>query len=191
MDHRIHTAMSFIWLVIALVWLVLGLRSKAAPSREPWVKRMLFYWLPVAVAFLLLGPGPWFGRSWLREQFIAHSNAVGSAGLSLAVAGAALAIWARVLLGANWSLSVQRNQEHVLITSGPYRKVRHPIYTGLLLAFAGNVLIVGDHRGLFAWALLFVAFWLKLRKEEELMLDTFGDAYRDVMSTTGALTPRW
>ncbi|MCB9183275.1 MAG: isoprenylcysteine carboxylmethyltransferase family protein [Flavobacteriales bacterium] len=189
MDHRIHTAMSAIWLVILLIWLMLGLRSKSVQAREPWVKRVLFYWLPVAVAFLLLGPGPWFGHSWLRENFIVHSNTVGYVGLMLAVAGASLAIWARVLLGANWSLSVQHKQQHALITSGPYSKVRHPIYTGLLLAFAGNVLIVGDWRGLLALALLFVAFWMKLRKEEQLMLEVFGEDYRAYMNRTGTLLP--
>lgn len=189
MDHRIHTAMSAIWLVILMVWLVLGMRSRSAQTREPWGKRVHYYWLPVAVAFLLLGPGPWFGHSWLREKFIVHSNVVGFAGLALAVAGAALAIWARVLLGANWSLSVQRKQEHALITSGPYAKVRHPLYTGLLVAFASNVLTVGDVRGLFAWALLFVAFWMKLRKEEQLLLDLFGAEYRTYMNRMGTLLP--
>lgn len=84
---------------------------------------------------------------------------------------------------------MQRKQEHALITSGPYSKVRHPIYTGLLLAFAGNVLIVGDWRGLLALALLFVAFWMKLRKEEQLMLDVFGEDYRAYMNHTGTLLP--
>ena len=70
-------------------------------SQEPLAVRVLAYWLPLLVAALLLGPGDWFGRSLLREQFVPHTLPVYAIGLGIAVAGAALCIYSRFLLGRN------------------------------------------------------------------------------------------
>ena len=79
---------------------------------------------------------------------------------------AALAIWSRWILGSNWSSVVVVKQDHVLVETGPYGRVRHPIYSGLLLLFLGNAMLVGDWRGLVAVAIVFASFWRKLRLEE-------------------------
>jgi len=151
--------------------------------------RLGAYWLPLLVAALLLGPGEWFGHSLLREQFVPHTTLVYSLGLALAAFGAALAILSRRLLGRNWSATVQLKQEHELITAGPYRLVRHPIYTGLLLLFLGNAVMVGDWRGLLAVAIVLVSFWRKLRIEEIWLAEHFGEPYRLYQARTKALIP--
>lgn len=145
--------------------------------------------MPLLVAVLLLGPGPWFGQSLLREQFVPHTTLVYSLGLALAVLGAALAIYSRWLLGKNWSATVQLKQNHELITAGPYGFVRHPIYSGLLLLFLGNALMVGDWRGLLAVAIVFASFWRKLRIEEAWLSERFGEQYRSYQARTKALVP--
>jgi protein-S-isoprenylcysteine O-methyltransferase Ste14 len=150
---------------------------------------LLAYWLPLAVAVLLLGPGHWFGHSLLREQFVPHGTAVYAAGLALAISGAALAIGSRMMLGRNWSATVQLKQDHELVTRGPYRFVRHPIYTGLLLLFLGNAVMVGDWRGLLAVAIVFASFWRKLRIEEAWLAECFGEAYAHYRARTRALVP--
>ena len=149
----------------------------------------MVYWLPLLIVALLLGPGDWFGHSLLREQFVPHTTLVYSLGLALAVSGAALAILSRMLLGRNWSATVQLKQEHELITTGPYRLVRHPIYTGLLLLFLGNAVMVGDWRGLLAVAIVLVSFWRKLRLEETWLTEHFGESYRLYQARTKALIP--
>jgi protein-S-isoprenylcysteine O-methyltransferase Ste14 len=71
----------------------------------------------------------------------------------------------------------------------PYRWVRHPIYTGLLLAFIGSALAVGEWRGGFAVAIAAVSFWRKLRREEAVMRRQFGDAYAEYAARVPALVP--
>jgi protein-S-isoprenylcysteine O-methyltransferase Ste14 len=94
-----------------------------------------------------------------------------------------------VYLGTNWSGTVTIKQDHELITGGPYRFVRHPIYSGLLLAFIGTALARGEWRGVLAVALTFVAFWRKLRIEEQWMRQQFGVAYEEYARRVAALAP--
>ena len=79
--------------------------------------------------------------------------------------------------------------DHELVTSGPYRMVRHPIYTGLLLAFLGTAIARGEWRGLLAVALALWAFWRKSRVEERLMREQFGGAYEEYSQRVAALIP--
>ncbi len=182
-------ALRITWIVVLVYWVWAARSAKPAQQQERFAKRLLVYWLPLLVAALLLGPGEWFGHTLLREQFVPHTTLVYSLGLATAVFGAALSILSRILLGSNWSATVQVKQEHELITIGPYRFVRHPIYTGLLLLFLGNAVMVGDWRGLLAVAIVFVSFWRKLRLEELWRAGHFGEPYRLYQARTKALIP--
>lgn len=189
MPPQFSIGLKLAWLSVLLYWLWSARRVKAAERMESAFKRFVAYWLPLLVAALLLGPGDWFGHSLLRDNFVPHTTLVYSLGLALCLLGAALAIWSRHLLGQNWSLSVQLKMEHELIQSGPYRFVRHPIYSGLLLLFIGNALMVGDWRGILAVAIVFVSFWRKLRQEEGWLTQQFGAAYHAYQQRTKALVP--
>lgn len=182
-------ALRITWLVVLGYWLWAARSAKKTEQKESFAKRLLAYWLPLFIAALLLGPGEWFGNSLLREQFVAHTTLVYSIGLAIAVAGAILAIGSRVMLGRNWSATVQLKRDHELITDGPYRLVRHPIYTGFLLLFFGNAVMVGDWRGLLAVAIVLVSFWRKFRLEESWLSRHFGEPYRLYQARTKALIP--
>jgi protein-S-isoprenylcysteine O-methyltransferase Ste14 len=103
--------------------------------------------------------------------------------------GLALAVWARRHLGRNWSGIVTVKQDHELIRSGPYGLVRHPIYTGLLLAILGTAGAIGEWRGLFAFALITVGFVLKFKMEERFMSETFGEQYARYRAEVRSLIP--
>jgi protein-S-isoprenylcysteine O-methyltransferase Ste14 len=182
-------ALRLTWLAVLGYWLWAALWAKRIKRQESFVKRLFAYWLPLFIALQLLGPGEWFGHSVLREQFVPHTTLVYSVGLALAISGALLAISSRFMLGRNWSATVQLKQDHELITRGPYRFVRHPIYTGLLVLFLGNAVMVGDWRGLLAVAIVFVSFWRKLRLEEKWLTQHFGDPYILYQARTKALIP--
>ncbi len=182
-------ALRLTWLAVIGYWLWSARSAKGAVLQQSFFVRLAVYWLPLVIAMLLLGPSPWFGHSLLREQFVPHTTFVYSVGLGLAVAGATLAIYSRVFLGRNWSATVQLKQNHELITGGPYRRIRHPIYTGFLLLFLGNAVMVGDWRGLLAVAIVFVSFWRKLRLEEKWLAQHFGAPYRAYQCQTKALIP--
>ena len=92
-------------------------------------------------------------------------------------------------LGRNWSRSVTIKQDHELINTGPYAVVRHPIYTGILTGLLGTAIALSQVRGIIAFALFFIAFWIKLRMEEEWMRSQFGEAYATYARETAALVP--
>ena len=130
---------------------------------------------------LAVGPLAW--------RFVPSSAFIAYIGLALTLAGTGFAIWARAYLGQNWSSNVTIKEDHRLIQTGPYAVVRHPIYSGFLLAFLGTALAFGQVRGLVAWALAFVGWRLKSRMEEEFMQQRFGAEYADYKRRVRELIP--
>lgn len=189
MSEYIKIGLKVIYAIIIIYWTASALFAKRVQSQESFFKRFFFYWFPILIALTLLGPGKWFGNSFLREKFVDHTDTVGLIGLTLAAVGAGIALWSRMLLGKNWSLAVQQKENHELIKNGPYSLVRHPIYSGLLLLFCGHALIVGDYRAILAVVIVFVSFWLKLKKEEVVLTKTFGTHYSQYRQKTKALIP--
>lgn len=189
MNPAIKITLSLTWAIVLIVWIITGFFAKKVQSQEGRLSRFAQYWLPLLVAIYLLGPGEWFGHTWLRQNFVEHSNLVGIIALCFCIPGGIIAVWSRVQLGRNWSLSVQQKEDHELIQTGIYGVVRHPIYTGLLLLFVGNALIVGDYRAIIAVIIVFVSLWFKLKKEEKVLIETFGEQYRDYRKRTSALIP--
>lgn len=189
MSEYIKIGLKVTWLIVLTYWFILGFSAKKVKHQETFFKRFVQYWLPLIIAILLLGPGDRFGHSWLREKFIEHTNLVGTIGLIISVIGAIIACASRYILGKNWSLSVQRKENHQLIQDGIYKIVRHPIYTGLLLLFIGNAIIVGDYRAIIAVLIVFISLWLKLKKEEKMLTETFGTKYTEYKNQTKALIP--
>lgn len=189
MNEYIKIGLKLTWLVVLTYWFIAGLSAKKVKDQEPFFKRFIQYWLPLIIAVLLLGPGEWYGHSWLRENFIEHTNLVGITGLLLAIIGAIIACTSRSALGKNWSLSIQQKEDHQLIKGGIYKFVRHPIYTGILLLFIGNAIIVGDYRAIIAVLIVFGSLWLKLKKEEKLLTEIFGTKYIAYKKQTKALIP--
>lgn len=191
MNFPFSLAANLAWGSLLAYWLWSARQAKAVVRSEGRWQRFLLYWLPLVVATLLLGPGEWFAGSPLREAMLPHSAAVKSLGLAMIWAGVAVACWARHVLGRNWSGTVQIKQDHELIDQGPYRRIRHPIYTGLLLAFSGSAVMVGDWRGLLAVGIVLASFWRKLGLEERWLGEQFGERYSAYRLRTGALLPHW
>ena len=109
--------------------------------------------------------------------------------LVLCVAGMSLAIWARRDLGRNWSATPTIREGHELIVSGPYRFVRHPIYSGILLALFGTAIASGNVLWLVALASFLGLFAFRMRAEEQLMGAEFPDQYPSYAARTRALIP--
>ncbi|WP_233523423.1 methyltransferase family protein [Dyella solisilvae] len=177
------------WLLFVLYWLWGWRRVKGASRSEPVLPRVLKYWLPLAVGIFLILPSHRFDGSWLGMRLYPANALSALSGAALTMAGIAFACWARFVLGRNWSSVVQVKQDHELIQRGPYRFVRHPIYSGLLLAFTGTALAIGEWRGVFTIAIVAVSFWFKLRLEERWMRENFGAPYENYMRQVKALIP--
>ncbi len=176
-----------LFLLLGAVWLFGLLNTKPEVRIQSAGSRLLVVGLG-SLAFCLVFT-KYFQSGWRAWQFVPHSDLAGDCGLSLVLLGIAFAIWARLHLGGNWSAAVTLKQNHTLIRRGPYTLVRHPIYTGLLVAMLGVALIVGEVRGLLGVGVLFLTFWLKSRMEERFMLERFGVDYRRYQQQVKSLIP--
>ena len=176
-----------LWFLLAAVWLFGLLTTKPDARIQSSGSRLLEIGL-TTLAFCLVFTH-YFQSGWRALTFVPNSQLAGATGLLLVLLGVAFSIWARLVLGGNWSSAVTVKQGHTLIRRGPYTFVRHPIYTGLLLAFLGVAIILGQIRGLLGVGVLSLAFWLKLRMEERFMLEQFGDEYREYRRQVKALIP--
>jgi protein-S-isoprenylcysteine O-methyltransferase Ste14 len=142
----------------------------------------------IPAVVLLANTGLNFGP--LNRRFVPDTALARGMGLLLTVAGLAITVWARIHLGQFWSARVSLKEDHQLIQSGPYARVRHPIYSGLLLALLGTALFVGQYRAILAVLLVFIAHRQKAAREETLLAEQFGEAFQKYREHTGAILPR-
>ena len=175
------------WLALCAVWAVGAVTTKRTARTIPLgqvVQHTAI--LLFAVAVLLAPP---FRRGPLGWRVLPDGAWVEAAGDALQIAGIAFCIWARLHLGRNWSGMVDVKQDHALIRSGPYAFVRHPIYTGLLLAILGKAVEHNQAGGLVAFAILTVEWKRKSLIEERLMVDQFGARYHRYRAEVKGLIP--
>jgi protein-S-isoprenylcysteine O-methyltransferase Ste14 len=179
---------NLLWLVFGLYWIISAFKLKKTKRRESWSQRFC-YVLPLVAAFYLFQPRAHYG--WLGARFVPESDVAGWVGVALTAAGVGIAIWARWHLGANWSGVVTLKEGHELIRSGPYRNIRHPIYTGILLAFLGTAVALGEVRGLLAVTIAWLSFYTKARREESFLTQEFGDRFLEHTKSTGMFLPHF
>lgn len=177
------------WLSWVAYWWLASRNAKPTERKEPFRSR-LSHVLPLALAAWLLWadrvPGAILDARlfpWAPWQFWVAAL--------VTAAGLLLAVWARVHLGRNWSRIVTIKHDHEFVSSGPYAIVRHPIYTGLLVAFIGSAMARGEWRGVVAVLIACAALWRKLRLEERWMAERFGEPYLAYKERIPALVPFW
>jgi protein-S-isoprenylcysteine O-methyltransferase Ste14 len=174
----LRTAVSIAWLLFWVYWLISASMAKQG-SRTGRVRP------PGAIVLVLVVVLP---RVFKTSSLTVHDPALEALGAIVFASGLGLAVWARVHLGRNWGMPMTQKDEPELVTSGPYRYVRHPIYTGILVAVLGTSLVV-DLYWLMALVLLGAYFVYSARVEERLMTDTFPGAYPNYRAHTKMLIP--
>jgi protein-S-isoprenylcysteine O-methyltransferase Ste14 len=177
------------WFIFAAYWAITALRVKRAKAAETSSDRLATIAV-LCVAYALLFYN-WPRIPWLQFRFMPSSIWIQWAGVALTSIGVAVAVWARRTLGEFWSARVTLKEEHRLIRSGPYRFVRHPIYTGMFLAAAGTAVVVGEWRGVLALVLMLITHSRKALREEKMLTQEFGDEYAAYRQSTGFLFPRF
>jgi protein-S-isoprenylcysteine O-methyltransferase Ste14 len=188
MAYRTHAGIVLLlWIAWLVYWIWSAANVKPAIRRESRWERTS-YIMPIVIASILLSIPPITRAGFLLSHLLPPGLAYWP-GVLLIAAGLGFSVWARQHLGRNWSGTVQVKQDHQLICDGPYRFVRHPIYTGLLAAFLGTALINNHWAGILAVLIAFGSFWRKLRLEEHFMRETFGPAYEEYRRKTAALIP--
>lgn len=127
------------------------------------------------------------GRHGADEAAVKSAAAKGI-GLVLWALGLGLAVWARVYIGRNWGTPMSRKEDPELVTTGPYRRVRHPIYSGIVLAMIGTAVALTLY-WLIVAALFGVYFTYSARAEERYMTEQFPDAYPAYQQSSKMLIP--
>lgn len=174
------------WLVFSVYWLVSALAVKRTAEQKSW-QSSLAYRVPLALGIALIVRPSLFDP--LKHTFaLATDGAVGVT-TAVCVLGLLTAIWARRTLAGNWSSVVALKQEHELIQTGPYRFVRHPIYTGILLMLLSTVVARGRIGDWLGFVFICTGIWVKLRQEESLMLRHFPDQYPAYRRHVKAIVP--
>jgi len=175
-----------LWIAFLVYWQVMAIRAKATQRLEPMASRVARILMFGAGLVLISFPLP---AAWLNLYLWSQDRVTFWAGAALTLAGLLFCIWARVHLGRNWSRSVTIKKDHELIVTGPYAMVRHPIYSGLLLALAGTVMAVAQLRAVLGFVPITISLWYKLRLEEKWMREQFGEKYEAYSSRVSALVP--
>ena len=176
-----------VWIIFILYWQIKAARTKTTQRLEPAASRALRVVIFLIAIVILAAPG--VPLPWLYLQLWPVGLWPFWLGAAVTTAGLLFAVWARHHLGSNWSRSVTIKQDHELITTGPYAVVRHPIYTGILAGFIGMAIAISQVRGFVVFVLFFLAFWIKLRMEEQWMHSQFGEVYAAYAHHTAALVP--
>jgi protein-S-isoprenylcysteine O-methyltransferase Ste14 len=165
-----------LWWLFTAVWLGAAPFAKPTIYKQPVWSRLEQIILGGLGLYLLFGSSR-IATSRLNDSIFPVTSGIALCGLFLVVCGIAFAIWARLTLGGNWSGTVTLKEGHRIIQRGPYRIVRHPIYTGLLLALLGSALERGLLRSLLGVLICALGLWLKVLAEEQLLVGNFGEEY--------------
>lgn len=173
-----------LWITFIVYWSAAAKNSAAARSSESQRSRQIHEMLLYGGLLMLFLPLP--GLGW---RYLPPSPFNVPVGLAVQIASGLLAVWSRHHLGRNWSVKVRIAEDHQLVRTGPYRLIRHPIYTAMLGMSVGTAVVSGQLHALIGVAMLAIAYSRKIGMEERILGETFGPAYEDYRRDTWALIP--
>ncbi|MGA2748375.1 MAG: isoprenylcysteine carboxylmethyltransferase family protein [Verrucomicrobiota bacterium] len=192
---------SAFWILLGLmmvmrIWFAVHVRragkrlmpDKAAVRREGWIyaiRIIAFLLLVFLIVLLTLKPALWSKLNfplpfWLRWTAFA-----------LGLASLGLWTWTHVMLGTLWSPQLQLSANHRLVTGGPYSKIRHPMYTALLTWTTSLGVVLANWIPVIFAVLALVIIVARVPREEQMMIERFGNEYREYMKQTGRFLPKW
>jgi len=177
------------WMIWAIWWLAMAFFSKSTKRRESVIQRVE-HLVPAFLGFLLIFRRDFAGAWLVRPVFSANSLLL-SICVVATILGLLFAVWARLTLGSNWSGTVTIKTNHQLIRRGPYRSIRHPIYTGMLAALLATAIVQGLLSGLVGFAFVSLALYRKARREEKFLAQEFGEGFAEHRRHTGMFLPRF
>jgi protein-S-isoprenylcysteine O-methyltransferase Ste14 len=169
------------WAVFWIYWIIASVTAKAGRTR--WTQFAGFRVAIILVVLLLLRL-----RVFKGHQEVTENPWLQGIGLALFVLGLALAVWARLYIGRNWGMPMSQKADPELVTTGPYHRVRHPIYSGIILAMIGTTVAVSLY-WLVAVVLLGAYFIYSAVMEERYLAGVFPDTYPPYKRSTKMLIP--
>ena len=174
----LRIVVAVVWIVFWIYWGVSAFRSKRGTSSARGAPMRLLVAVLVVLLFRFVHPG----------SLDVHSVVSAALGTVIVFGGLGFAVWARIHIGRNWGMPMSQKEEPELVTSGPYRFVRHPIYTGILVAAVGTALAI-NLLALVVATILGVFFWYSATVEERNLAALFPRAYPAYRARTKMLIP--
>jgi protein-S-isoprenylcysteine O-methyltransferase Ste14 len=171
------------WFIFVLTWNAFGREATTVATLPP--RRGRLHGLVVSLGLVLLVLAPATGTGWVNPPVLDWTM------LLVMAAGIAWCWWARRHLGRLWSAAVMRKEAHRVVDTGPYRFVRHPMYTGFIAMYVGMAIISTSLLAFVAVPLIALGLWLKARVEEQFLIEELGSvAYEAYRARTPMLVPR-
>jgi protein-S-isoprenylcysteine O-methyltransferase Ste14 len=201
MDNEGTFRLAF-WVLIGLmmlmrIWFAIRVRragerlmpDRAAIRREGWriyaIRLFVFLLLLAFIVLLVLNP-PWKPKLDLPLPFWLRW-----AGFAFGLASLGFWTWTHVVLGTLWSAQLQLRTNHRLITSGPYSRIRHPMYTAILVWVTSLGFVIANWVPIIFAVLVAVILVARVPREEQMIVERFGDEYREYMKRAGRFLPKW
>ena len=183
-----RASLGLLWLCWLVYWLAAARRT-APNKRMETQSEGASYRLPLAIGVFLTVF--WRMPLFLRIPALwTQSPLAGGAGLAFTLAGLCFAVWARRHLGKYWSGRITLKENHRVIQTEPYAWVRHPIYSGLILALFGTAITLGTISAFAGVVFMLISFMRKLKIEETWLRSQFGAEYEAYQNRVKALIPR-
>lgn len=176
------------WLAIFIIWAISGLSVKNTVGSHSEARARMLLW-GVMLGWLLLFNPKLQRETALSTPFVPYGPAAVYTGFALTAIGLGFALWARFEIGRNWGGLITVQEGHKIVRTGPYSIVRHPIYSGFMLATLGTAIVFGTVGGLVSTALVMLSWGYKSRLEERYMIQQFGAEYEDYRRDVKGLIP--
>lgn len=172
------------YLIMAATWIATAFSTKKTIKKSGGsILRLAFYLIILFFACLQLISPLLATNLWPKNSLIYIIADI------ITVLGLIIMLWARKSLGKNWSANIVLKENHKLITKGPYKYVRHPIYSGLILMILGTVIYINTLAFLIFFIIFFLGAFYKTQKEEELLFNNFSNKYLEYKKHTKYLIP--
>lgn len=189
----IESALAVLWVAWIIYWIVgeplyqyVRHQSKTALRRG---RGNILSYILLMAAFGILQISFTGRLAFLGEGLVPDTLAIWLFGFALAIVGLTFSVWARIYLGSNWSPIAMLKKGQTLVRTGPYGMVRHPIYSGLIVAIIGTALVYGGYRVIISIVCVFLFAWVRIREEEKLMSNQFGEDYAEYKKEVKAIIP--
>ncbi|NRD78130.1 isoprenylcysteine carboxylmethyltransferase family protein [Bacillus sp. BRMEA1] len=178
----------YLWSVFWAYWMLLAISTRKKVKKEYSGQertQRIVHLIFVIISFVIT----FFRVNFIDKIIIPSNYAFDSLGGVILLLSLSLAVWARIILGRNWSGAIQKVENQRLIRNGPYKHIRHPIYTGIVCGFCGTFLIFGTLASFIGFLIILFSYIAKIKIEENFLVTEFGDEYREYMKQSWALVP--
>ena len=182
-----NRAIALMWGAIFVIWAISGFTAKRTVGSMSDVRARISLWGVMLGWFMTFSRG--FRPGLLQERFVPMGPAAEYTGLILTAVGLGFALWARFTIGRNWGSLITVQEGHQIARRGPYSIVRHPIYSGFMLATLGTAIAIGELGCLVGAGLVMISWGYKSRLEERYMIQQFGAEYEQYRRQVKGLIP--